>query len=221
MPLQKRSPSWYEPGVHGKRRRVRRTDRAGAIFVLALAAALGAAACGKQIGDDCQTATDCSPSGGRICDLAQPGGYCTILGCDETTCPSEATCIRFFPAQFLTKPCNPYCEDKQVFSSSADGGTILDAGVPALPLCPAEVPQDAGATSAVCPNGPTNDCSADEICLDSGLCAPRSSEVRYCAKVCSNNGDCRGGYACRPTGTAGAFALSATPCQQTAFCAPQ
>ena len=197
------------------------TDRSRAGLLLALALALGGAACGKQIGDDCQTASDCNPNGGRICDLSQPGGYCTILSCDETTCPSEATCIRFFPAQFLTKPCNPYCEDKQVLSSSIDGGAILDAGVPELPLCPAAFPADGGATSDVCPNGPTNDCTADEVCLDSGLCAPRSSEVRYCAKACSSNGDCRSGYACRPTGTAGAFALSATPCKQTAFCAPQ
>jgi hypothetical protein len=197
---------------------VKRTARAGAALLLALA--LGAVSCGKQIGDDCQTATDCNPNGGRICDLSQPGGYCTVLGCDETTCPSEATCIRFFPAQFLTRPCNPYCEDKQV-AAPVDGGAVLDAGVVTPPICPAAFPQDGGASSAVCPNGPTNDCTADEICLDSGLCAPRASEVRYCAKACSSNGDCRSGYACRPTGTAGAFELSGIPCRQTAFCAPQ
>jgi hypothetical protein len=190
-------------------------------LALAIALALGAAACGKQIGDDCQTATDCNPNGGRICDLSQPGGYCTILGCDETTCPSEATCIRFFPSQFLTRPCNPYCEDKDVVPTDTDGGTILDAGVATPPICPAQFPQEGGVSSAVCPNGPTNDCTADEICLDSGLCAPRSSEVRYCEKACSSNGDCRSGYVCRPTGTAGGFELSATPCRQTAFCAPQ
>jgi len=111
-------------------------DRARAAFALALAMALGAAACGKQIGDGCQTATDCSPNGGRICDLAQPGGYCTILGCDETTCPSEATCIRFFPSQFLTRPCNPYCEDRPPGVSTGDAGAVLDAGVTTPPLCP-------------------------------------------------------------------------------------
>jgi len=200
---------------------VRKTDRAGAAFALALAVALGAAACGKQIGDGCQTATDCSPNGGRICDLAQPGGYCTILGCDETTCPSEATCIRFFPSQFLTRPCNPYCEDRPPGVSTGDAGAVLDAGVTTPPLCPAAYPQDASVTSAICPNGPTNDCSSDEICLDSGLCAPRSSETRYCMKACSSNGDCRSGYVCRPTGTAGGFALSATPCARTGFCSPQ
>jgi hypothetical protein len=200
---------------------VNRKDRADSVAALAmvLLAGVALAGCGKQIGDDCQTAADCDPNGGRICDLSQPGGYCTVLGCDETTCPSEATCIRYFPAAFLTRPCNPYCEDRKGLAD--DGGAAgADAGIAMPPLCPARFPADAGTTSDVCPNGPTNDCSADEICLDSGLCAPRSTEVRYCAKVCSSNSDCRGGYVCRPTGTAGSFELSANTCAQTSFCSP-
>lgn len=189
-------------------------------WTVALLAALAAAGCGKQIGDNCQTASDCNPNGGRICDLSQPGGYCTVLGCDETTCPSEATCIRYFPSAFLTKPCNPYCEDRQGLTSSADAGTTDDAGSAVPPPCPAKFPPTPGSTSPVCPNGPTNDCTADEVCLDSGLCAPRSTEIRYCAKVCSSNDDCRSGYVCRPTGTAGSFELSSVSCRQTAFCSP-
>ena len=97
----------------------------------------------------------------------------------------------------------------------------VDAG--ALPLCPGlfpPAPADQAGNEAVCPNGPTNDCTADEICLDAGLCAPRSTESRYCALVCSSNSDCRGGYVCRPTGVEGSVLLSATPCAQTSFCAP-
>jgi hypothetical protein len=200
-------------------------SRAVTMMVLALTPALALASCGKKIGDSCQTAADCDPSGTRICDLSQPGGYCTILGCDETTCPSEAACIRFFPVQYLTKPCNPYCEDRlglPVPDAGTDAGMSLDAG--ALPLCPGLFPQggaaQAATSEAVCPNGPTNDCTADEICLDTGLCAPRSTEVRYCELVCSSNSDCRGGYVCRPTGIEGSVLLSATPCAQTSFCAP-
>jgi hypothetical protein len=188
-------------------------------WTVALLAALAGAGCGKQIGDNCQTASDCNPNGGRICDLSQPGGYCTVLGCDETTCPSEATCIRYFPSAFLTKPCNPYCEDRQGLTAIPDGGTT-DAGSAVPPPCPAKFPPTPGSTSPVCPSGPTNDCTADEICLDSGLCAPRSTEIRYCAKVCSSNDDCRSGYVCRPTGTAGSFELSSVSCRQTAFCSP-
>ena len=205
------------------------SKRAVTTMVLALTAAAGLSSCGKKIGDDCQTAADCDPNGSRICDLSQPGGYCTILGCDETTCPSEAACIRYFPVQFLTKPCNPYCEDRQGLPTppgAADGGAdagatmSLDAG---LPMCPGIFPGDASGQPdplAVCPNGPTNDCTADETCLDVGLCAPRSTEVRYCARTCSSSGDCRSGYTCRPTGVAGAFLLSSTPCSQTAICVP-
>lgn len=176
-----------------------------------LALALTTASCGRKIGDTCQTAADCDPNGGRICDLSQPGGYCTILGCNETSCPSEATCVRYFPVEYLTTPCNPVCEDRNCLTGGADAG-----------LCSLTCPQGSsnGSANAACPNGPTNDCTADEICLDEGLCAPRSTEMRFCAFVCGNNGDCRGGYICRPTGTAGSMALSATPCTQTAFCSP-
>jgi len=191
----------------------RNRERAPATLVLAMA--LAVASCGRKIGDNCQTAVDCDPNGGRICDLSQPGGYCTILGCNETTCPSEATCVRYFPVQFLTKPCNPFCED-QYCLAGADGGTSSDAGCPML--CPQSSPQESLADT--CPNGPTNDCTADEICLEEGLCAPRSSEMRFCAEVCATSNDCRDGYICRPTGTAGSVALSATPCTQTSFCAP-
>jgi hypothetical protein len=205
------APSWYDRSVHGRRRAVNRIPER-AFLAVVLAVALSAAACGRQIGDDCQTAVDCDPSGTRICDLSQPGGYCTILGCNETTCPSEATCVRNFPAQFLTTPCNPFCEDRAC--GTGDGGS--DAGCPLV--CPLNSPPGSPADS--CPNGPTNDCTADEICLDEGLCAPRSSEMRFCAKVCASNSDCRSGYICRQTGTAGSVVLSATPCIQTAFCSP-
>ncbi|HLK91708.1 MAG TPA: hypothetical protein VKZ18_17585 [Polyangia bacterium] len=213
------------------------SNRAFITMALALTSALALASCGKKIGDDCQTAADCDPNGARICDISQPGGYCTILGCDETTCPSEAACIRYFPVQFLTTPCNPYCEDRVGLPFPPDGGSSLDAGMTLdaglsldagvdavqLPLCPGIFPQDAAGQPdplSVCPHGPTNDCTADEICLDSGICAPRSTEVRYCARTCSSNGDCRSGYNCRPTGVAGSFLLSSTPCAQTAICVP-
>jgi hypothetical protein len=187
-------------------------------LAVVFAVGLSAVSCGRKIGDNCQTAADCDPNGGRICDLSQPGGYCTILGCNETSCPSEATCVRYFPVQFLTTPCNPFCEDR-LCGPGADAGAAGDAGASPCPmLCPQ------GSTEAVpaeaCPNGPTNDCTADEICLDEGVCAPRATEMRFCAQACGKDSDCRGGYICRPTGTAGSVALSTTPCAQTAFCSP-
>jgi hypothetical protein len=58
-------------------------------------------ACGRKIGDDCQTNIQCSPQGDRECDLSQPDGYCTIEGCTQNSCPDDALCVRFFPPQAL------------------------------------------------------------------------------------------------------------------------
>ncbi len=66
-------------------------------------------ACGRKIGDECKTQLDCNEEDdSRTCDISQPGGYCTIEGCDETSCPKESACIRFFPAEeFLSDRCDP------------------------------------------------------------------------------------------------------------------
>lgn len=173
-----------------------------AALVLFLGGVFGA--CGKQIGDGCSTSADCDPNGQRTCDLASPGGYCVILGCDETTCPSEATCVRFFPAQFLTTACNPHCED-QACAPSPDGGAA-DSVAP-TPGCPCETYR-------------TNDCTADEICLDEGRCAPVTTERRMCMKACGSNSDCRGGYVCRLAGTEGSEKVSRDPNAVARFCAP-
>ncbi len=133
-------------------------------------------ACGRKVGDACKTSFDCNESdNSRTCDIAQPGGYCTIDGCDERSCPSEAVCVRFFPRLFLNRPCNPAA--------------------------------------------PT-DCHDDELCLDSGVCAPRATERRICAHACSSNDDCRGGYDCRLAGTLGTMALVSLPPHPVHFCAP-
>ncbi|MBC7977229.1 MAG: hypothetical protein H7138_19815 [Myxococcales bacterium] len=74
-------------------------------LTVSLVATVGA--CGKQIGDSCNFASDCSPDGDRLCDPAptSPGGYCTILGCDYSTCPDEAACVQFFTGSFSNRPC--------------------------------------------------------------------------------------------------------------------
>jgi hypothetical protein len=148
--------------------------RPSIVVQLALLLAVAATGCRREIGDECVTAVDCNPNGSRSCDATQPGGYCTIQGCDERSCPEEAVCMRYFPAQFLTKPCNP--------------------------LAP-------------------TDCAADEICLDGGLCAPLSTELRYCVKSCANADDCREGYECRLAGTRGSMALTSNPAAVVSFCA--
>ena len=65
------------------------------------------AGCGKEIGDPCTFSTDCSPNGDRLCDFVSAGGYCTIEGCDVTTCPGEAVCVQFFHGSFDNRTCDP------------------------------------------------------------------------------------------------------------------
>ena len=62
---------------------------AGVVLLAALAA------CTPEIGDKCQVSTDCSIRGDRLCDLSQPGGYCTQLNCGGGGCADEAACVLF------------------------------------------------------------------------------------------------------------------------------
>src|SRR5262245_47245209 len=67
--------------------------------------------CGHKVGDPCKANVDCSALGDRFCDVAAPGGYCTIEGCDVRmnekgeivdSCQnvaSESICVRFFTQQ--------------------------------------------------------------------------------------------------------------------------
>jgi hypothetical protein len=77
-----------------------------------LSALVLAAACGKEIGDECSVSLDCGDgTDERICDKESPGGYCTLLGCDWNNCPEEAVCVRFYAASFANKPCVLATED--------------------------------------------------------------------------------------------------------------
>ncbi len=76
------------------------------VMVLLVLAGGFVGACGKEIGDACIIASDCSQNGDRICDPSSDDGYCTIQGCDLSTCPGESACIRFFTGTFANKPCD-------------------------------------------------------------------------------------------------------------------
>ena len=62
-------------------------------------------------------------------------------------------------------------------------------------------------------------CTADEIALER-VCAPRSTERRFCAKSCGSNADCRGGYECRLSGTRGSLALTSSVTSTARFWRP-
>ena len=59
--------------------------------------------CAPGIGDECETSVDCSQGGERLCDITQPGGYCTIFNCEPGDCPDDSVCI-VFGAQPSARP---------------------------------------------------------------------------------------------------------------------
>jgi len=175
------------------------------VAFLALLAFL-APACSKEIGDPCSTSVDCDQNNTRDCDLSQPGGYCTINGCDELSCPGEAVCIRIFPYEAPRSACT---QDSDCSSVS-------------LGVCQPD---------GFCGCSQDAECAGTGLCLPDGICVPRASERRYCERGCGGNGDCRGGYVCREAGvegrhsntsTYGSIALVANANQSTIvkFCAP-
>ncbi|MEZ4254272.1 MAG: hypothetical protein R3A78_00935 [Polyangiales bacterium] len=84
--------------------------RRAVLFVLLACAAYG---CAPAIGDDCDISTDCSVTGDRICDIAQPGGYCTVFNCDQNSCPDDSVCVEYSydPARLAQTWCMAPCED--------------------------------------------------------------------------------------------------------------
>ena len=68
--------------------------RSHLVFVGFAASAL-AAGCSPKIGDKCTVSTDCSATGDRLCDITEPGGYCTVFNCEPDGCPDDAACINF------------------------------------------------------------------------------------------------------------------------------
>ncbi len=111
-------------------------------------------ACGAQIGDSCTTNVDCAQDGTRDCDLSQPGGYCTVNGCDEQSCPSEAVCIRIFPYESLSQPC-------QQDSDCTSAGICLPEG-----LC---APRAAERRYCELRCGSNGDCRSGYVCREAGI----------------------------------------------------
>jgi len=51
--------------------------------------------CGRGIGDACESSLRCSAGGTRLCDMTQPGGYCTLAACQPGNCPDDSVCVTF------------------------------------------------------------------------------------------------------------------------------
>jgi hypothetical protein len=99
---------------------------------LALVSLLLLSACAAEIGDECTSSTDCSPSGDRICDFAQVGGYCTQRGCAPDGCPDDALCVQYgseprFERSYCMAACSggSDCRDAYACTSAEDASAVL------------------------------------------------------------------------------------------------
>jgi len=163
--------------------------------------------CKNKIGDSCAANVDCATDGTRVCDLASPGGYCTIPDCNGGRCPKEAICVAFYPEEFLTESCNPGTEDLACSpcdpTSDANCNALCDANDRTTACQPCDPTSDEGCNASCDPGPATDDCLPDERCLGSGVCARMDTERKFCMRKCSSNDDCRSDYYCARTGTGG------------------
>ena len=120
---------------------------------------IGLAACQPGIGDSCGGSRDCSATGARQCDLTQPGGYCTVRGCDPDTCPDSAICVewRFNPTRTAETWCMRAC--------GSDNNCRTGTGY--LCVLPSEITQDGERLGDLCPAIPVDEQLARVIDLES------------------------------------------------------
>ena len=78
------------------------------------------------IGDPCEDSIDCDIQGKRYCDLTQPKGYCTLEGCEKSTCPEDSVCVMFRPKpdRLASTWCMATCDSK---SDCRDGYSCKQA----------------------------------------------------------------------------------------------
>ncbi len=139
--------------------------------ILLIVATLCSAACGSEIGDSCLISADCSTEGDRICDLSQPDGYCTVVGCDYDTCPEGSVCVRFFVGEFTNETCDAATEDEP--SSAGTDDCSLDELCTLRGQC---VPRSAEARYCMATCGSSGDCRDAYECRDENLMREHGGE---------------------------------------------
>jgi hypothetical protein len=165
---------------------------------VALAFAAGMAACKPQIGNRCTTSTDCSQTGDRLCDISQPGGYCTIFNCEpvgsnaSTKCPDEAACISFGTSPSPVMGCEndlgstayqrSFCLKKCKHTSDCRDGYVCKD----LATDPRYGAVDVDGPTKVCTvdsSSPAPTLSDGDAGVDNGVCTGTSSNVDWDASL--------------------------------------
>lgn len=159
-----------------------RPDGLASFLVIGLCAAL-LSGCPPKIGDECETSGDCSAQENRLCDITQPGGYCTVFNCEPGGCSDEGVCVAFnarlstvpgcqnpnglsrFARSFCLANCesDDDCRTGYVCADMSDpnnpwGAVLVDDGsarVCAVPMSGAPLPADR--SNGVCTGAPATD----------------------------------------------------------------
>jgi len=127
--------------------------------------------------------------------------------------------------------CDPSGGTRTCDLSQPGGYCIIDGcdarSCPDESVCGRFFPDQQFLDVKVCdPSNPAAACMADEVCLpDANLpagasCVRSSLEKRACVQSCGSDGDCRGGYICRPFGICGTASLTLDPGTTFKFCTP-
>lgn len=149
--------------------------------LLLVLGALSAFGCKPKIGEDCAISTDCSLSGDRLCDITQPGGYCTVFNCEPGQCPDEAACTAFSEGTCSTSSvstrlrrtfCMQTCDDdgdcrggyRCLDTTKDPARTVVDINPPNRRIC--AVPTPPSATDAPPPQRDPATCFPSDASFD-------------------------------------------------------
>ncbi|HEX3775299.1 MAG TPA: hypothetical protein VHV51_12595 [Polyangiaceae bacterium] len=127
-----------------------------------------AAGCTPKIGDQCTVSTDCSTQGDRICDITEPGGYCTVFGCEPDDCPDNALCVNFGTTLSVGDP-----------GSATSPGTVLSG----CTVSQNNSPYQRSFCLASCESD--SDCRADYKCIEPETIGGVKADVSRSNKVCA------------------------------------
>jgi hypothetical protein len=144
-----------------------------ALGVAALAGAF-TLGCTPKIGDDCTVSTNCSSTGDRLCDVTQPGGYCTKFNCEPGGCPDDSVCVNFGSALSAVPGCTP-SQDNSPYKRSfcmASCGSDSDCRGGYRCLGPTEfnavlAEHQGGSRVCAVPPNPVPSGTSNEVCLGS------------------------------------------------------
>jgi len=126
--------------------------------------------CKPQIGDKCTISTNCSSTADRLCDVTQPGGYCTVFNCEPGSCPDDSVCVNFGTELSRVPNCAPSQANSPYKRS----------------FCMADCSSDSDCRDGYRCLEPRDDCASHESCFNAVLAEHQTGK-----KVCAvpENGD--------------------------------